>query len=162
MGQHSWHLLPHDAAPCFPDRCPACGDSAPREIDVMMARAFHPGHLVLCFFMGRKVRLEVPYCAQCVGAVQLQRRWRSATCFLGVLVAIIVAAYLRRWVPAERQNLVYVGAALAALAPALLWKGIAPPPIEVSVEPEGLRFEFRDPVYAQHFAGGNSREAPRS
>lgn len=162
MRERRFITLPSDTPPSFPGRCPACGDSSPAEIDVATARAFHPGHLVLCFFMGRKMRLEIPYCTQCLWTVQRHRRWRSLTCLAGVVAAIALAAYVRRWVPSAHQNLVYVGAAFVALTPAFLWRGFAQPPVEATIEPDGIRFEFRDADYAGEFAGQNGLRGAES
>lgn len=158
MSDRPFSILSAGQEPRFPDRCASCQAQSPGDYGTLRGRAFHPAHLILFFFLGRVVHYEVPLCPPCQWDQQQVARRRRFTLLLGVGLGLGSAWGLRQVLPPAHLNLALIGAAMVALAPPLLWKAFAPPPIELTVERAEVRFEFRDAEYAEEFARLNAPE----
>lgn len=143
--------LARDHQPTFPSNCAGCSTDYPDREVTFVGHAFHPAHLIFFWFLGQKVFYEVPLCSDCADrhARVLRSRW-------WVHVTVVCAAVLLVWSSLEwasgpLRNFLIVVALLGSLSPALFFKALLPPPIDLSVEPDWVRFEFRDEAYGSAF-----------
>lgn len=147
--------LPKSRTPLFPPLCVGC-------------RADHPAHgvtlwsfggswwsffvPVLIFFNTEVAKVRAPFCRRRAWTTRLRK-----LAFMMICAALVVGAIwlARDWFPRAPKlvrKLVWGGAVLAALFPALLWHVLRPPAISVDPQGDHVVYEFRDWVYAHQFA----------
>lgn len=161
MSRNHLVRLPGHDHPTFPERCVGCAHDRPEGTAAMVAREFHLSHLVLLFCFGARTRLEVPMCTPCEDAYRTSRRWRLLVCIAGGIGVICGALFLLPQLPGVWRTVALPLVLLGGLAPPILWKALAPFPIDPVRTREGLCLDFREAEIAEEFAGLNDAEVTR-
>lgn len=156
--------LERGATPAFPDVCCRC--LRPQPEDVLVVRGRRSSWLALLVpwagLAGRVERHEIPVCAECRAAAGRQRWRHRGIVIANLAVAIVVLVPLVERLGLERtwRKPIFVGGALLALAPAVLWIVFHPPVVDLTVAGDHVQFEFANADYARRFAAANGLPAP--
>jgi hypothetical protein len=143
--------LPRSQLPVFPDNCVSCGLPAPGGHIRLTTHSI--GWWTWVFWLhGSRFAVNVPACEPCRRAMIRQRWAREVTCWLFVLVGVLVAVYVLGSLRGPLKRWLALGIALLCMAPWFAWELFFPRPIDLTAHAKTVDYEFRDEAYAEAFA----------
>jgi hypothetical protein len=151
--------LEKDRAPVFPDRCVNCARERPEA--ALEYSCAHRSILwnFLIFLPGfRRIRVQVPVCAECLPLVRRRRRlkwWVELVVILAVVAVVYLITRMLDWSPRKPTRLFIV---FLACIPAFALFSYFPPPFDLTPLSTHVDYEFRDLDYAREFAALNDAE----
>ncbi|MEM7167924.1 MAG: hypothetical protein AAF581_20900, partial [Planctomycetota bacterium] len=112
-----------------------------------------------CF--GARRDLDVPMCSPCEDSYRASRRWRTIVTLVGVVVLVLAGRAALPLLDGGWRNLLIAGLVLLALAPPILWKAMAPFPLDLVQTRDELQLDFREETVAAECAQLNDGEVLR-
>ena len=142
-------VLPSQAIPRFPDRCPFSGQSNPGSSVRVISRDGSAGHA----FWAGWFSITVPCVPSRRFWVHVQRLWLFVrTVFIGIGACAFAALYLFAGYTGAARGWLSFGFTVLCIIVLVLWEQHHPPAFTVFVHSGQVHYDFRDRAYAEEFA----------
>lgn len=144
--------LPKAHPPHFPDKCVACGFTAP-DSTVIIRESTMSWALFFVGLSGRRFHVHAPACRSCEKRIYLQRALRLVITTAIVISAILVfRPYVVENFPRALQKWILLGIIILCYIPYVIYNTIFPHSFDITVENESITYEFRNPEIAEEFS----------
>lgn len=144
--------LPKEHPPHFPDKCVACGFTAP-DSTVVIRESTMSWALFFVGLSGKRFHVQAPACRSCEKRIYLQRALRLIITTVIVIAAILIfRPYVAELFPRALQKWILLGIAILSVIPYVLYNTISPHDFDITVNEESVIYKFRNPEIAEAFS----------
>jgi hypothetical protein len=150
--------LPKSRVAVFPARCIGCGADGPDTTWRVYTHAIGWWTVVFQGF-GPRFSAEAPACRECRGRLRRGVAARIAMNWVLAFVGVGLAAWALGWQQGFWGKWMFIGLALLAFLPLLVWEHVFPPALDMTAYSETVDYDFRDAAYAEEFQKLNRVEA---